>query len=276
MLTTLQKSIITTAFSLFICLTAFAQAPEMMSYQAVIRNSSDVLVKDLQIGIRVSILQGSASGTQVYQETHTPTTNANGLVSLSIGNGSSKVGSIANINWGNGPYFIQTETNPSGTTPTYTITGTTQLMSVPYALYAKTSGSAPEYAYIYNESAQVVPLESDVLMSNNGVIVGSIAHAPGSSMILLGSAGDYEVNFHVSSVEPNQFGIYQNGAPVAGAVYGSGAGTQQNSGTVIITAAAGDVITLRNHTSAAAVTLQILAGGTQLNANASIMIRRLN
>lgn len=276
MLTTLQKSIITTAFSLFICLTAFAQAPEMMSYQAVIRNSSDVLVKDLQIGIRVSILQGSASGTQVYQETHTPTTNANGLVSLSIGNGSSKVGSIANINWGNGPYFIKTETNPSGTTPTYTITGTTQLMSVPYALYAKSSGSAPQYAYIYNESAAVVAIGADVPMSNNGVITGSISHTPGSSMIVFGSAGDYEIHFHVSSVEPNQFAIFQNGAPVAGAVYGSGAGTQQNAGMVIISAGAGDVITLRNNSSAAAVTLQTLAGGTQFNVNASIMIRRLN
>ncbi|WP_149243274.1 BclA C-terminal domain-containing protein [Dyadobacter sp. 32] len=276
MLTTLQKSIITTAFSLFICLTAFAQAPEMMSYQAVIRNSSDVLVKDLQIGIRISILQGSASGTQVYQETHTPTTNANGLVSLSIGNGSSKAGSIANINWGNGPYFIQTETNPSGTTPTYTITGTTQLMSVPYALYAKTSGSAPEFAYIYNDGAQVVPVQADVTFTSNGVSTSSIIHTPGTSLIILATAGLYEVMFNVSSVEPNQFAIYQNGAPVSGSVYGSGAGTQQNTGMVIISGAAGDVLSLRNHGSPAAVTLQTLAGGITTNVNASVMVRRLN
>jgi hypothetical protein len=77
-------------------------------------------------------------------------------------------------------------------------------------------------------------------------------------------------------VEPNQFTLFQNGAPVAGSTYGSGAGTQPNPGVVIITAAAGDVLTLRNHTSSAAVTLQTLAGGTVINSNASIMIQKLN
>lgn len=276
MLATLQKTIVTTALSLFVCLSAYAQAPELMTYQAVIRNGSAELVANLQIGIRVSILQGSASGTQVYQETHTPTTNANGLVSLSIGNGGSKVGSFSSINWGSGPYFIKTETNPAGTAATYTITGTAQLMSVPYALYAKTSGSdVKAYAYIYNTGTQVVPVEADVTFDNNGVIAGGISHTPGTSAIVLGITGNYEISFTLSSVEPNQFTLYQNGTPVNGTTFGSGAGTQQNAGTAIITAAAGDVITLSNHSSAAAVTLQTLAGGTQLNVNASIKINYL-
>jgi hypothetical protein len=70
--------------------------------------------------------------------------------------------------------------------------------------------------------------------------------------------------------------LFVNGAPVAGTVYGSGAGTQQNNGQAIITMAAGDVLTLRNHSSTAAVTLQTLAGGTQINVNASIKIIKLN
>jgi hypothetical protein len=137
-------------------------------------------------------------------------------------------------------------------------------------------GGLSEYAYIYNLSAQVVPLEADIVFSDNGVINGTMTHAPGTSTISLGTTGDYTIWFNVAGVEPNQFTLFQNGAPVAGAGYGSGAGTQINSGMVIITAAAGDILTLRNHTSAAAVTLQTLAGGTQLNANVSILIHKID
>ncbi len=80
----------------------------------------------------------------------------------------------------------------------------------------------------------------------------------------------------MAGVEQNQFTLFQNGAAVSGSTYGSGAGTQPNPGAVIITAAAGDVLTLRNHTSSAAVTLQTLAGGTQTNANASIKIEKIS
>jgi hypothetical protein len=114
------------------------------------------------------------------------------------------------------------------------------------------------------------------LFDSNGVIVGAITHVAGTSTITLGTAGDYAIWFNAAGVEPNQFVITLNGAPVAGAVYGSGAGTQPNPGMVIITAAAGDVLTLRNHSSAAAVTLQTLAGGTQINANASILIQKIS
>ncbi len=132
------------------------------------------------------------------------------------------------------------------------------------------------YAYIYNLEAQVVAIEADVNFSDNGVIVGPITHAPGTSSINLGSAGDYSISFNAAGVEPNQFAIFQNGALVAGSVYGSGAGTQPNPGMVIITASAGDVLTLRNHSSSSAVTLQTLAGGTQTNSNASIIIQKLS
>jgi hypothetical protein len=125
-----------------LCFTAsvFAQAPQKMSYQAVIRNSSDALVTSAPVGMRISILQGSSTGTPVYVETQTTSTNANGLVSLAIGTGTPVTGTFAGIDWAAGPYFIKTETDPTGGTA-YTIAGTNELMSVPYALYAANGGT---------------------------------------------------------------------------------------------------------------------------------------
>ncbi len=122
---------------------ASAQSPEKMSYQAVVRNSSNQLVTNHAVGMRISILQGTANGTAVYTETQTPTSNANGLVTLEIGGGSIISGTFVSIDWSNGPYFLKTETDPTGGT-NYSITGTSQLLSVPYALYAKTVASYSE------------------------------------------------------------------------------------------------------------------------------------
>ncbi len=118
----------------------FAQAPQKMSYQAVIRNSSDALVTSTPVGMRISIIQGSIFGASVYVETQTTSTNANGLVSLAIGTGTPVTGTFAGIDWATGPYFIKTETDPLGGTA-YTISGTNELMSVPYALYAANGGT---------------------------------------------------------------------------------------------------------------------------------------
>jgi hypothetical protein len=114
-----------------------SQPPQKMSYQAVIRNSSDPLVTNHVVGIRVSILHGSATGTPVYVETQTPTTNANGLVTIEIGSGTPVTGTFDGIVWYAGSFFIKTETDPTGGT-NYSMTGTSQLLSVPYALSAKT------------------------------------------------------------------------------------------------------------------------------------------
>ena len=114
----------------------FAQSPNKMSYQAVIRNSSDALITNTQIGMEINIRQGSPTGSIIYTETQTPTTNANGLVSLEIGG----TGFNA-IDWSAGPYFMETKTAVVPPLTTYTITGTCQLLSVPYALHAKTAES---------------------------------------------------------------------------------------------------------------------------------------
>lgn len=133
-----MKKIITVCAVLLMTASVFAQAPEKMSYQAVVRDGSNALVTSTAVGMQISILQGSVSGTAVYVETQTPTSNANGLVSLEIGSGTVVSGDFTTIDWANGPYFIKTETDPTGGT-SYTITGTSQLLSVPYALHAKTA-----------------------------------------------------------------------------------------------------------------------------------------
>ena len=120
----------------------FAQAPQKMSYQAVIRNTSGSLVSSASVGMQISILQGSSTGTAVYVETQTPSTNANGLVSIEIGGGTIVSGNFSTINWANGPYFIKTETDPTGGTA-YTIVGTNELMSVPYALFSANGTPGP-------------------------------------------------------------------------------------------------------------------------------------
>jgi len=114
-----------------------------MSYQAVIRDAAGKLVTNQVVGIRMTILKGTLPGTNVYQETQTPTTNANGLVTLEIGGGTG----FDAIDWGSDVHFIKTETDPAGGT-NYTISGTSQLLSVPYALYAETVKDAAIKAYV--------------------------------------------------------------------------------------------------------------------------------
>jgi hypothetical protein len=131
-----MKKIYAILATVLLTLTIWGQSPQKMSYQAVIRNSSDQLVTNHAVGMRISILKDA---TPIYVETQTPSTNANGLVTIEIGGGTPVTGTFAGIDWSAGMYFIKTETDPTGGT-NYSITGTSQLLSVPYALYAKTSG----------------------------------------------------------------------------------------------------------------------------------------
>jgi hypothetical protein len=135
-----MKKLYTFLAVLLMTASTFAQTPEKMSYQAVVRDSGDALVANQAVGMQISILQTTATGTAVYVETQTPTTNVNGLVTLEIGTGTVVSGDFTTIDWSTDSYFIKTETDPTGGT-SYTITGTSQLLSVPYALHAKTAES---------------------------------------------------------------------------------------------------------------------------------------
>ena len=135
----------------------FAQAPQKMSYQCVVRKSRGDLVANQSIGLRISILQGSRSGNIVYRETYNPKpqTNANGLVTVEIGGGEALIGTFSDIDWVSGTYFLKAETDPTGGT-NYTISVTSQLLSVPYALHAKTAenGFSGNYDDLSNKPAQ--------------------------------------------------------------------------------------------------------------------------
>ncbi|HRA71949.1 MAG TPA: hypothetical protein PLB11_03880 [Flavobacterium sp.] len=158
----------------------FAQAPQKMSYQSVIRKSDGSLVVNTSVGIKISILQGSANGTAAYVETQTTTTNANGLATLAIGGGTPVTGTFAGINWASGIYFIKTETDPAGGA-NYTITGTSQLLSVPYALYSGNSqnkgkttiiliGNITDSEAAAQIAAEMGPYTESVLIQNTSVL----------------------------------------------------------------------------------------------------------
>jgi len=134
---TILTALLITA-SAFIPQHASAQAPQKMSYQAVVRDANSELIKSSSIGMRISIIQSAVDGAEVYAETHNPVTNENGLVTVEIGNGTVETGDFSTIDWTNGPYFIKTETDPLGGAD-YSTTGTSQLLSVPYALHASTA-----------------------------------------------------------------------------------------------------------------------------------------
>jgi|GEM_PF-1058862 len=135
-----MKHLLHLLIALFITTFLYAQAPQKMTYQAVVRDATFSLVQNKNVGIRISILQGTPTGTAVYSETHTASTNANGLVTIEVGGGSFPSTAFSSIDWSKGPYFIKTEVDPTGGS-SYTISGSSQLLSVPYALYAATSGS---------------------------------------------------------------------------------------------------------------------------------------
>jgi hypothetical protein len=120
-----------------------AQAPQKMSYQAIIRDGENKLLTTAGVGVRISILQGSPTGTVVYQEIFipVPVTNENGLLTIEIGEGVAISGVFSDIDWSAGPYFLMNEIDPGGGT-SYSLTSTTQLLSVPYALYAEHAGTS--------------------------------------------------------------------------------------------------------------------------------------
>lgn len=200
-----------------------AQAPEKMSYQAIVRNASGQLLTNQNVAVRVSVLQGSAAGTAVYSERVTGTTNVNGLVSLEIGSGTVLSGTFNAINWGTNSYYLKTETDPAGGT-NYTIAGTSQLLSVPYALYAKSSGGGGggsltlPYTATTNNASTLFSLTND----GDGTSVEGINNTTTSSIAA--------VRGTVSNVAPGGFssgvrGINNGTGGLGVGVWGSQAGS---------------------------------------------------
>lgn len=200
-----------------------AQAPEKMSYQAIVRNGTGQLLTNQNVAVRVSVLQGSAAGAAVYSERVTGMTNANGLVSLEIGSGTVLSGTFNTINWGSNSYYLKTETDPAGGT-NYAITGTSQLLSVPYALYAKSSGGGGggsltlPYTATTNNASTLFSLTND----GDGTSVEGINNTTTSSIAA--------VRGIVSNVAPGGFssgvrGINNGTGGLGVGVWGSQAGS---------------------------------------------------
>jgi hypothetical protein len=129
------------ALFIFTSVTLMAQSPQKINFQSIVRNTSGVIFSNKTLSFKISILSGSITGTQVYSETHSSTTDAIGLVSLQIGSGTALSGAFATINWGNAAHFIKLEADFNGGN-TYVTLGTQELMSVPYAMYASKTDTA--------------------------------------------------------------------------------------------------------------------------------------
>ncbi len=136
----MRKTIYTILYNL-LAVVVLAQAPNKFSYQAVITDASNQILKSKSVGLRFSIIKDNASVPSLYSESHQTITSKYGQVSVEIGGGTVLSGAFGNINWKAGPYFLKTEIDPEGGT-NYTITGTIQLLSVPYALYSNLSGNS--------------------------------------------------------------------------------------------------------------------------------------
>ncbi len=163
-----------------------AQAPQKISYQMVVVDENNLLVINQSLGVELQILQGNASGTAVYTETHTAITNGNGLLSLELGGGTTS-DNFASIDWSNGPYFIETNIDLAGGT-SYTLTGTSELQSVPYALhaasYAETDPSfaASAASGISAGNISTWNAKQDALTAGTGITIsGNVISASGGS-----------------------------------------------------------------------------------------------
>ncbi len=158
-------------FLLVACVTMFAwaQAPQAINYQAVLRDGSGNILASQAANLRFSILQGSITGTAVYVETHAVTTSSFGAFSLGIGSGTATSGTFASIDWANGPYFLKTELDNAGT---YVTLSTTQFLSVPYALYAGSVANAPVNVGCFDtldNSLKTLVAETHTDSDNDGV-----------------------------------------------------------------------------------------------------------
>ena len=145
----------------------FAQAPQKFSYQAVLRDAGGNLAANQNVSVRISIVQENEYGASVYVETHSVTTNANGLVTIEVGAGNPILGSFADIDWSYGSYYLKSEVDPAGGN-NYSITGVQQLLSVPYALYAgnTTGGFSGDYNDLIN-TPDIPTVPTNVSAFNN-------------------------------------------------------------------------------------------------------------
>ena len=174
---------------------AIAQAPERMTYQAVVRDAQNEIVANQGVSVEVSITQTTVSGTVVFEERHSPSTNVNGLFTISLGTGTPLSGSLGSIDWSQGPYFVNSNIDPTGGS-NYSIQASTQLVSVPYAMYAEAAGSIANIDVYLQNNASFDNAVTNIINSlglSNPVIDASISND--SLFLSLGDGSTVNVGF---------------------------------------------------------------------------------
>lgn len=180
---------------------SFSQVPQGFNYQAVVRNSLGAVIENQNVSIKIDILQSSSSGTSVYSEEHSATTNQFGLVNLEIGGGTVLSGDFATINWGEDIYFLRIEVDVTGGT-NYQLMGVSQLLTVPYAMYAQNSADSSLWelngSNIYYDAGNVgvgtitpngrLQVNSDTTAGINDVIF-SVLNANGDTVLAVYQEG---------------------------------------------------------------------------------------
>ena len=176
-----MKKLFTTVLAAMMALSVWAEAPQTISYQAVVRNNVGRLHRDKPVGVRITILSGSEDGQVVYSETRTATTNNNGLLTFAIGDANAESSyDLSKIAWADNTYYLRCEMDPDGGN-SYTLSSTSQMNSVPYALYAKNiapealpswaqSEEKPVYNYTEIQGAPTVPTKVSELQNDANYI----------------------------------------------------------------------------------------------------------
>lgn len=183
--------------SLFICLlfafNAKSQAPHLFNYQSVARDVNGNPLINAPIGIQLAIHDQNATGTVVYQETHSTVTNNFGLFTLKIGNGTPSIGALSSVSWGSGPKFIEVQADLTGGTA-YQSIGTTELLSVPFALFANNSGDSTQLNpgvqhgnTLYWDGSTLQWLTDNQLLFNTGNRIGIATNSPQQKLHVVGN-----------------------------------------------------------------------------------------
>ncbi len=215
-----MKKLITLVLYMYSMLNVFGQSPEKMGYQAIIRAQDNSLVANSNISLQIIVHQGTTSGVNVYQETHYISTNSNGLISVEIGTGNIVIGNFSNISWDNGPYFIETRVDINGGS-NFNVINVSQLLSVPYALHAKTAEKLIAINSVNPYRAVIIPfitsrniVSSDInntiecttsstltLSSNFGVmLIGDTINleAHNGAILTIQAASGVTINYNIS------------------------------------------------------------------------------
>jgi hypothetical protein len=301
-----MRKITLTLLALVVYVTAFCGTPQAISYQAVALNASGQPIKNRNVALRLSVLANTPTGTQVYQERQSSTTDNSGIISVQIGNGAVLAGTFSGIDWSKGVFFLKTEIDTLGGTNYHTV-GTVQFFSVPYALYAGSTGlSSPDfpdgltnitpvslngnfsYTVPSNQTLYVTQITRNGVASCNnfGIAINGVFVTSNDSAVTTAASS----SSHTAPTASNKFTMnYPVGVPSGYAINSTSCGTSLlgftmptgyswvifDLSTGNYTVPAGKILVLKNFVSSTATTwngfFNIGANPTSFNKNVSFV-----